>query len=187
MTEEQLKDFNIILSNDKKARQQAYLRLMQATNEKVDWAYDVWDKLKELLKNGDNHQRSIAAQLLSNLTKSDPNNKMSDDLQLLFKATKDEKFVTARHTLQNLWRVVIGTSEIKDKLIAGLEKRFKECQSEKNCTLIRYDISVVLRKIYNHTKDDFIIETVEKLIDYETDQKYAKKYKSAWKDVEFNE
>lgn len=181
MTEELIQDFDILSSNDKKARQQAYLRLIQATNEKVDWAYDVWDRLKVLLKTGDNHQRSIAAQLLSNLAKSDPQYKMKDDLQLLLDATKDEMFVTARHSLQNLWRVGLGSPEIRKKLIVGLEDRFHNCASEKNCTLIRYDISVVLRKIYDQSKEDYIKDKAMKLFLTEKDNKYAKKYKTAWK------
>ena len=39
-------------------------------------------------------------------------------------------------------------------LVDGLEGRFKECATEKNCTLIRYDIIQSLRNVYDAVKDE---------------------------------
>ena len=74
----------------------------------MDWAYEVWGDLLRTLVGGDNRQRSIAAQVLSNLAKSDPKERMLRDLTALLKVTKDERFVTARHCLQSLWKVGIA-------------------------------------------------------------------------------
>ncbi len=175
--------FEIIKSKDKKARANAYMDLMKVTNEEVDWTYEVWDDLLDLLKNGDNHQRSIAAQLLANLTKSDSENRMEKDLNKLVQGTKDEKFVTARHTLQNLWRVGLGTSAIRKKLIDELDNRYKECTVEKNGTLVRYDICVVLRKIYDNSNEDYIFKKAIELIELEEDPKYKRKHLKIWKDL----
>jgi hypothetical protein len=43
--------------------------------------------------------RAIAAQVLCNLAKSDPKNRMAKDFQALLNVTKDERFVTARRVL----------------------------------------------------------------------------------------
>jgi len=51
----------------------------------------------------DNHQRAIAAQVLSNLAKSDPKSRMLEDLDALFVVRKDERSVTAWHSPQSLW------------------------------------------------------------------------------------
>jgi hypothetical protein len=72
------------------------------TNEKVDWAYDIWDVLKNDLTHSDNHHRAIAAQLLCNLAKSDPEARMLGDFSALMEVTKDKRFVTARHCLWEL-------------------------------------------------------------------------------------
>ena len=49
----------------------AFQSLLKATDSPVDWAYEVWEDLLRTLADGDNRQRSIAAQVLSNLAKSD--------------------------------------------------------------------------------------------------------------------
>lgn len=183
MNTEIAEKLEIIKSNDKKPRANAYMDLMKVTNEKVEWTYEVWDDLLDLLKEGDNHQCSIAAQLLANLTKSDTENRMQKDLDKLIQGTKDEKFVTARHTLQNLWRVGLGTSEIRKQLVNELENRYKECAEEKNGTLIRYDICVVLRKLYDNSNEDYILKKAIELIELEEDPKYRKKYQKVWKDL----
>jgi hypothetical protein len=60
-----------LASEDGELRYQALLSILQATDQQVDWAYDVWDGLVENLRHKDNHQRAIAAQVLCNLAKSD--------------------------------------------------------------------------------------------------------------------
>jgi len=52
----------------------AFHALPKASDRPVDWGYEVWDDLLRTLVDGDNRQRAIAAQVLSNLAKSDPSN-----------------------------------------------------------------------------------------------------------------
>jgi len=65
----------------------------------------------------------------------------------------------------------------------GLERRFKECITEKNCTLIRYDIIQSLRNLYDAAavKDEKVKEKALELIETEEDLKYRKKYASLWR------
>jgi len=53
----------------------------------------------ESLTHMDNHVRAIAAQVLCNLARSDPENRILKDFDALLAVTKDERFVTARHCL----------------------------------------------------------------------------------------
>src|SRR5690606_28541967 len=85
---------------DKDSRYEAYLYLLNATKQPVDWAYEYWKALEELLEHKDNHVRTIAAQLLSQLAISDNEQRIVDVLPKLLKVTFDTKFVTARHSLQ---------------------------------------------------------------------------------------
>jgi hypothetical protein len=62
-----------------------------------------------------------------------------------------------------------------------LEKRFHECISEKNCTLIRYDIIVDLRQLYDAVGDEPVKAKALELIEAEADLKYRKKYAGVWK------
>jgi hypothetical protein len=168
-------------SSGKDRQDTAFAALMKATEQPVDWAYDVWDALVKLLTDKDNRRRAIAAQVLCNLAKSDPKKKMQKALPALLVVTKDERFVTARHCLQSLWKVGVVSKELQKQLLAGLGLRFEECAAEKNCTLIRYDIIVVLRQLFDQTKDENIRQTAQAWIATEPDLKYRKKYEGVWK------
>ncbi len=172
-----------IRSTDKDLQNAAYSAVIEATDKPVDWAYDVWDDMVTGLKDKDNHVRAIAAQVLSNLAKSDPDKRIIRDFDKLIAVTKDERFVTARHCMQSLWKIgIVGKSQ-QQTLVAGLEQRFKECASEKNCTLIRSDILQSMRNVYDVVKDDSIKTKALALIETEDELKYKKKYMTLWKKV----
>jgi len=169
-----------IRSEHGQLQNKAYLFLMEKTEKPVDWAYEAWDELIEGLTHKDNHVRAIAAQVLANLVKSDPKGRMFKDFDKLLAVTKDERFVTARHSLQSIWKVGLAGKNAQQLVVKGLEKRFHECINEKNCTLIRYDIIVGLRNLYNATTSSEIKEKALELIETEKDVKYKKKYAGVW-------
>ena len=177
-TQAQLKNLH---SEDKVVQNGAFTYVLEATDKPVDWAYDVWDEMVAALKHKDNHERAIAAQVLCNLAKSDPEKRMLKDFPALLAVAKDERFVTARHCMQALWKVGIAGKPQQTLLVDGLEGRFNECISEKNCTLIRYDIVQSLRNVYDVVKDETIRQKALTLIETEADLKYRKKYASVWK------
>jgi hypothetical protein len=168
-------------STDRELQNQAFVYLLEATEKPVDWAYEAWDEMVGDLGHKDNHVRAIAAQVLCNLAKSDPQKLMLKDFPALLAVTKDERFVTARHCMQSLWKVGVVGKEQKEVLVSGFEDRFKECIAEKNCTLIRYDILQGMRNLYEEDKDEGIREKALALIETEEDPKYRKKYASLWR------
>ncbi len=170
-----------IRSNDKDAQNKAYSAVIEATNKPVDWAYEVWDEMVAGLRHQDNHVRAISAQVLSNLAKSDPEKRILKDFDALLAVTKDERFVTARHCMQSLWKIGVVGKPQQERFVTGLEGRFNECISEKNCTLIRHDILQSLRNVYDVVHDESIREKALALIETEADVKYRKKYATLWK------
>ena len=54
-------------------------------------------------------------------------------------------------------------------------------RSRLKSTLIRYDIVVVLRRLYDETGDTAVRVAAESLIATETDEKCRKKHSSAWR------
>jgi len=164
-----------------KARQDVAFRdLIESTRTPVIWAYDVWDEVVALLADPNNRTRAIAAQVLCNLAGSDPEDRILADLEALVEVTRDERFVTARHCMQSLWTVGVAGQRQRERLLDALETRFRECNAEKNCTLIRYDICVTLRKIYDETGDEAVRVRALQLIPTEDDPKYRKKYARVW-------
>jgi len=173
--------FDNLWSQDRQLQNDAFTDILKVTDKPVDWAYEVWDELLANLTHKDNHNRAIAAQVLCNLAKSDPKNRMLKDFDHLLAVTKDERFVTARHCMQALWKVGVAGKKQQKAYMAGLEDRFQECITEKNCTLIRYDILQSMRNVYDVVKDVKIKETALALIETEEDAKYRKKYASLWR------
>ena len=168
-------------SSDRQLQNEAFLSVLKLTDKTVNWAYEAWDELLANLAHQDNHNRAIAAQVLCNLAKSDPKNRMLKDLDKLIAVTKDERFVTARHCMQALWKVGIAGKKQQQLYMQGLERRFNECADEKNCTLIRYDILQSMRNVYDVVKDEKIRARALELIETEEDLKYRKKYATLWK------
>lgn len=174
---DQLRSGDIDLEN------KAFYHLIAATEKPVDWAYEIWDELTDGLKHPSNRVRAVSAQVLCNLAKSDPEMRMVKDLPELLATTRDPRFVTARHCLQSLWKVGAAGEAQRKPLIEGLAARYRECASEKNCTLIRFDIIESLRKIYDHAPDEATKTAALQLIETENDLKYRKKYAGLWKNV----
>ena len=168
-------------SQDRDQQNEAYSAILAATDQPVDWAYAIWDDLLRGLTAKDNHVRAIAAQVLSGLAKSDPDQRILKDFPALLNVTRDERFVTARHCLQSLWKVGVAGNAQQKVYMDGMEARFNQCASEKNCTLIRYDIAQSLRNVYDVVRDQAIHTKALALIESETDLKYRRKYAGVWK------
>ena len=173
--------FDDLEGEDKDRQYQAFMSIMEKVETKVDWAYEVWDMLLAWLTDKDNHRRARAAQFLAGLAISDPERHILRDFPLIWEVTKDEKFVTARHCLQSIWRMGLAGQEQKELVMAHLVSRFHTCTDEKHPTLIRYDIQQGFRQLYDETNDESIQNTALELIEIEEDAKYVKKYKSVWK------
>src|SRR5262245_11635628 len=109
MDEHIRQELSNIHSDVRELQGKGYRALLEARNGPVDWAYEIWDDIVKTLTDGDNRQRSIAAQILCNLAQSDPKNRMLEDFDKLLAVTKDERFVTARHCMLAIWKVgVVG-------------------------------------------------------------------------------
>jgi hypothetical protein len=138
-----------IRSDDGQIQFKSYNYLMKETEQPVDWAYEAWDEIVEGLTHKDNHIRAITSQILTHLAKSDPKGRIFKDFDKLLKVTKDERFVTARHCMQSLWNVGVVSKKHQKMYLAGLSGWFKECIKEKNGLLIRYNIMISMRNVYN--------------------------------------
>lgn len=174
-------NFENLTSEDGDVRYAAFEYLLKATDKPVDWAYEVWEALLQDTQHQNNHVRAIATQMLCNLAKSDPKNRMLKDFDVVLAVTHDERFVTARHTLQALWKVGTVGPKHQKLVVDRLAGRFQDCAKEKNCTLIRYDIIVDLRQLYDVVKDEKIRARALELIEAEPDVKYRKKYARVWR------
>lgn len=173
--------FKRLEAEDKNVQYEAFQALLQETKSEVTWVYEVWDELVDGLSSKNNHTRSRCAQFLSQLAISDSEKRILVDFPKLWAVTKDPKFVTARHSLQSIWRVGLAGEEQKEMVMDHLVDRFEQCHDEKNGTLIRSDILQSLRYLYEEVCEEEIKDRALLLIDFVDDPKYQKKYRAIWK------
>jgi hypothetical protein len=168
-------------STDDKIRLDALQATLKLTESKVDWVYEVWDLLLEKLGHENSYQRSIGIMLLCNLAKSDVENRLAASLDHLLAHTKDDKFITSRQCIQNIWKIAATNKPNREKVLKHLEKRFVECASEKHFNLLRQDIIQSMVLLYKKEKDDAFFAKIQALIAKEQDVKYRKQYETLLK------
>jgi hypothetical protein len=175
------KKLDLLNSADRMEQHEAFLSIMAATDQPVTWAYDVWDRFVRQLTDPSNRQRAIAAQVLCNLAKSDPEHRILGDFDRLFEVTRDKRFVTARHALQSIWKVGAQGDHHLALVLKAFEKRFTECAKEKNRTLIRSDILKGMKRLHRDPGDARVERLAKRLLQLEEDRKYRKKYLLLWR------
>ncbi|WDV46324.1 hypothetical protein PV797_01185 [Clostridiaceae bacterium M8S5] len=163
-------------SKDNKIRKNALDTLLGITNEKVKWIYEVWDIFVEKLDSSNSYQRSIGIFMLSNLVKSDYENRFFDVINKYLELMEDERFITARQTIQSSWKVAIAKKTLRNKIANYLLKMFldnKHLSSHAN--LIRKDITQSLVNINNLYKNAVDLGELELKIEMYCDKNEKKK------------
>ncbi|HVP20422.1 MAG TPA: hypothetical protein VMS73_01025 [Anaerolineaceae bacterium] len=172
---------NLLSSTDDTIRMGALQTILKLTDRQVDWIYEVWDELFDKLKSENSYQRSIGIMVICNLAKSDTQDRLSGCLDLLLAHTRDEKFITSRQCIQNIWKVAAMSRQAQDKVLAHLEKRFRECTNEKHYNLIRVDVIQSITCLYEVTKETTLLTRAQMLIKEEKEEKYRKKLEAILK------
>jgi hypothetical protein len=165
-------------STDDQVRMDAFTQLLSLTEKQVSWVYEVWDDLLERLDHPNSYQRSIAIKLLCNLVKSDAERKIDHSIGELLTHTKDEKFITSRQCIQNIWKVALVSPDLKKQIIDHFERRFRECIAEKHYNLLRTDIIQSIRNLYDYQSDAGLLKIGSSLIELEEEAKHRKKYEA---------
>ncbi|RKH05652.1 hypothetical protein D7Y13_31905 [Corallococcus praedator] len=93
----------------------------------------------------------------------------------------DSRYASYRHLMAVTDAPV--DKALQAAVVDRLSQRFRECSTEKNGTLVRYDILEVFRKTYDVVKEDALKQLALSLIETEEDPKYRKKYAGLWKDL----
>jgi hypothetical protein len=175
------KHIDNLSSTDDKIRLNALQTLLKLTEVPVDWVYEVWDLLLGKLENENSYQRSIGIMLLCNLAKSDSENRLKSCLDRLLAHTKDEKFITSRQCIQNIWKVAAANKSNRVKVLTHLETRFLECGQEKHYNLLRQDILQAIVSLSKSEGNGELLTKAKTLIAQEQEAKYRKQYEALLK------
>lgn len=158
-------------------RYPAFQEMQRITEEKVDWFPRYKDQLMAKLASENSFQRNIGIVLLCNLAKNDTNREYDTILDALMPKIDDEKFITQRQYLQNIWKVAIVNPGYEERIIQQLEKEFRACAHKDHYNLLRTDIIVSLRNIMKVCQKEGLKSSIDELISSEADEKNRKKYR----------
>jgi hypothetical protein len=161
---------------DDRVRFEALELLLQLTQGRVNWADDVWDEMLRKLEEANSYQRSIGLMMLCNLAKSDTSGRMSSTLPLLLAHTRDEKFITSRQCLQNVWKIAAADTSLTESVLGHLEERFVDCADEPHANLLRRDIVQSFRSLYDAQGDPEVWRRGHALVENEPTDKSRKQY-----------
>lgn len=172
--------FNLLNSKNDKERYEAFKNLLLITEKKVKWIYDKWFMLVEKLSSENSYQRTIGLLLLANLTISDDENKIMKILDEYLTHLEDEKFITARQCIQNIWRIAVKNAVLEKTVVKALEESyFNNTHLKTHANLIKQDIISSLICIYKKSKNSSLLIKINSLIDEENDIKLQKVLKKA--------
>ena len=139
--------FEGLALKDDKYRYNCLLLLEKITSKKVSWIYDRWNFLVGLLDSANSYHRNIGLILLANLSLSDLENRFENILDKYLSHCNDEKFITQRQCIQNVWKIAVNKPVFKEKIITHL----KNLNYGKHSNLIEMDIQNSLKKITQPT------------------------------------
>lgn len=170
--------FEELNSKDGKIRYNSLQELIRITDNIVVWVYDKWYVLQDKLLSDNSYQRSIGLMLLANLAKSDTENRMGAILDNYLAFFNDEKFITSRQCLQNVWKIAVHHTSNRTRIVKELEKTYLESiHLASHGNLIKEDVIFCLVQIAKQSQDKPTLEKANKLIDNEIDDKLVKSLK----------
>jgi len=127
---------------DDKLRYNAFL-LLQAHSKNSSAVYTHWNKLAEKLDSDNSYQRSLGVMLLAENVRWDTESKFAGIIDKFLACCLDEKFITARQTIQVLAVISKATDKYNAtfaKVLAELDlSKYKENQQ----SLLKRDIAAV--------------------------------------------
>ncbi len=133
---------------DDTLRYNAFL-LLQSSSRRFPFVYEYWSILEAKLKSINSYQRSLGIMLIAENVRWDKNDRFIKTLGNYMSCCSDEKFITARQTIQGLEAILKATNkhdnEIKQSLASLKLSQYKENQQK----LLNKDIEKILKIIEN--------------------------------------
>ena len=131
---------------DDKLRYNAFL-LLQAHSREASSVYPYWDVLEKKLDSDNSYQRSLGVMLIAENVRWDSEGKFSKIIGKYMACCGDEKFITARQTIQGLGTIMQSTDRYNDSIkqaLANLQfSQYKDNQQK----LLKKDVAATLKVI----------------------------------------
>jgi hypothetical protein len=136
---------------DDTIRYNAFL-LLQSNSRESPFVYEYWSDLEKKLENSNSYQRSLGVMLIAENVKWDKDGKFSKTISKYLSCCNDEKFITARQTIQGLEAIVKATDRFNDEIKQSLAHLRLSQYKENQQKLITKDITNILKRINGKKK-----------------------------------
>lgn len=137
---------DLLSEKDDKLRYNAFL-MLQALSCEQPSVYGYWDILEKKLSSDNSYQRSLGVMLIAENVRWDKEGKFAKVMGKYMACCNDEKFITARQTIQGLETIVKSTDRYNDALKHALARlqfaQYKDNQQK----LLKKDVSNALKAI----------------------------------------
>ncbi len=133
----------------------AALLLLESRSLRYADVYDYWDVFVKKLSDENSYQRSIGVMMIASNVKWDKINKFDRIAEKYLQLCEDEKFITARQTIQSIEKWLEIKPSIHPFVVRALLNIDISKQKDTQKKLLFMDILRVLAKIH----DDKILET----------------------------
>lgn len=151
-------DINLLIQTlnekDDTLRYNAFL-LLQSNSREYPNVYKYWGDLEKKLESPNSYQRSLGVMLIAENVRWDKDGKFSQTIGKYMNCCHDEKFITARQTIQGLQAILNSTDKFDKQIKQSLDNlrlsqlaQYKENQQK----ILTKDIAKILQIIEKKDK-----------------------------------
>jgi hypothetical protein len=137
---------DLLGEKDDKLRYNAFL-LLQAHSREQPSLYRYWDVLEGKLSSDNSYQRSLGVMLLSENVRWDKEGKFAKTMGKYIACCSDEKFITARQTIQGLKTIAKSSDQYNNAIKQALVKLQFAKYKDNQQSLLKKDVLNALRAI----------------------------------------
>ncbi len=118
---------------------------MQSVSRLFPTVYEYWGELEKKLDSDNSYQRSLGVMLIAANLRWDKEGKFAKTFQKYLSCCNDEKFITARQSIQGLVTILDVTDKFNAEIKQGLSNLQLSKYKENQQKLLQNDISKVLK------------------------------------------
>jgi hypothetical protein len=142
-----------IVSKDDAYRYNCFKVLLQISENQPLVLYPEWNYFVELMGSSNSYHRSIALQIIANLTRVDDENRFDGIFDQYFDLLDDEKVVTARYLAQSAGRIVRAKPHLQARITERLLGIDGTHHAQGRKDLIKADIIQSFEEFFEDSRD----------------------------------
>jgi hypothetical protein len=142
-----------IVAKDEVYRYNCFQLLYRLSEEQPEALYAEWDYIAGLLDSNNSYHRSIAGQLLANLTRADTEGRFETIFDRTFALLDDDKIVPARQFAQHVGRIARAKPDLQARITERLLAVDGTHHTESRKDLLKGDVIAALDEFFSESPE----------------------------------